>query len=404
MAVTVDNNDRMAVLFIVSTLARMGPVRQLYNLVKYLDCDHFAPTILTLSPEPRDTLLARFRDLGVPVSSLGLSRIGSALVGIRKLKRFIRRHPINVLHSCGGRADLLCALSGLRIPWIATRRATLLEYNPMRYGRVVGRAMDMVELLVLRRAQRAVFLRDDARENAQRRRANSVLIRNGADGEVFVPPVEGARREARRRLGLPEGNRIYISVGHLDPLKDPLTVIRGFRASASANGQILILLGDGRLRKQCEALGGKDRSIRILGHVRNTLEYYQASDVFVSASLTEGCPNALLEALACGLPVVLSDIPAHREILKLAPKAGALFPVKDERALGACLRDIVNDDYSSRSEAALSIVRNHLNARNMSAQYQEVYLECHREHSGLGRNQGTQEKSTATDRRVVQSS
>jgi glycosyltransferase involved in cell wall biosynthesis len=113
----------------------------------------------------------------------------------------------------------------------------------------------------------------------------------------------------------------------------------------------------------------------MVGFVENVEDYLGAADVFVSASLTEGCPNAVMEAMACGLPVVLSDIPPHREILAFNERAGQAFPVKDAAALSRILSERAGTGCSEPSEAALSIIENHLNARKMSLKYQELYAE-----------------------------
>jgi len=111
----------------------------------------------------------------------------------------------------------------------------------------------------------------------------------------------------------------------------------------------------------------------MLGFVDNVADYLRAADIFVSASLTEGCPNAVMEAMACGLPVILSDIPPHREILSFNEKAGLLFTAGDTESLANAMSKSREMNYSECSSAAVSIISNHFNARTMSLQYQQLY-------------------------------
>jgi len=209
----------------------------------------------------------------------------------------------------------------------------------------------------------------------------TITIRNGIDDEKVSPVSFKEKTSIRKRLGLPLDTRIFISVGHLSDGKDPITAIRAFLARPASERELLVLLGDGPLRMQCKRLTGNRDKIVLTGFVDNVLEYLRAADVFVSASLGEGLPMAAIEGLACGLPVVLSDIEPHREFIELAPRAGMLFPGKDVAKFANCLAKVIDTDYAFRSEAALSIVRNHLNAHKMSADYQDLYIRCYDEHT-----------------------
>ena len=95
-------------------------------------------------------------------------------------------------------------------------------------------------------------------------------------------------------------------------------MVRAFQASANGGKAVLLFAGDGPLARACKGLAGGDPRIHFLGQISNVQDYLQVADVFVSAALSEGLPNTVLEAMASGLPTVLSDIPAHREILDFA--------------------------------------------------------------------------------------
>lgn len=373
---------RIRVMYLGSTLARQGPVFQLYNLVKYLDRNRFEPVVLTLSPEPCDSLWDDFRRLGVPCYTLGLSRLAGAIVGVPRLKQFLQNHPVDIVHSFCLRADVLSAVSCPSVPRVSTRHEMFYEHRIIRLGPVRGRISEFIHSAALQRLDRIACCSESVRQSAPAKLiSKTTTIRNGVDDEKLSPISLKAKLSIRKRLGLPRDVHIYISVGHLSDTKDPITVIQGFLASPASEHVLLVLLGEGPLRMQCKRLTGNRDKIVLTGFVDNVMEYLRAADVFVSASSAEGLPMAAIEGLACGLPVVLSDIEPHREIIELAPHAGVLFPPKDVAKFADCLAKVIDTDYASRSEAALSIVHNHLNARKMSADYQALYIRCYDEHT-----------------------
>lgn len=166
-----------------------------------------------------------------------------------------------------------------------------------------------------------------------------VVLRNGVDLDMFRPADRAA---ARRGHGL-EGPAI-ISVGHLIPRKGHDIVIR---ALAQLPGLQLLIAGDGpeeaTLRSLAASLGLADR-IRFLGRVGHDslAELYTAVDALVLASSREGWANVLLEAMACGTPVVASNVWGTPEVVAV-PEAGLLMQDRTPDALAAALRRLLAD-------------------------------------------------------------
>ncbi len=146
------------------------------------------------------------------------------------------------------------------------------------------------------------------------------VLRNGVDTRFFQPqPKEGARRA----LGLPEEGLLLISVGNLLPVKrhdlviDALSEVRRVHPTAR-----LAIVGGGLLesllRARAQSLGLAE-AVFLVGPVPQSAlsTWYSAADVLVLASSREGWPNVLLEAMACGTPVVASDVGGVREIVSI---------------------------------------------------------------------------------------
>lgn len=163
------------------------------------------------------------------------------------------------------------------------------------------------------------------------------VLRNGIDTELFRPLDRAA---ARARLGLTRPT--LISVGGLIPRKrNAMTVA----AMAELPGIDLLLVGEGpehaALQAQIDRLGLADR-VRLLGPRPHgaLADYYSAADIMVLASSREGWANVLLEAMACGTPVVASRIPGNPEVVR-ERAAGRLVDENSPAGIAAAVRDLL---------------------------------------------------------------
>lgn len=160
---------------------------------------------------------------------------------------------------------------------------------------------------------------------------NIVPLRNGVDLERFQP-VD--RAQARAALGLAPGRFTLLSVGLLDPRKAHDLIIRALPMLPDVD---LLVAGIGPEKKNLEQLarelGVQDR-VKLLGAVPQTelKTYYNAADTLVLASSREGWANVLLEAMACGTPVVASNVWGTPEVVA-APEAGVLMPERTPEGL-----------------------------------------------------------------------
>lgn len=163
------------------------------------------------------------------------------------------------------------------------------------------------------------------------------VLRNGVDLDLFRPRD---RAQARARLGL-EGP-LVVSVGNLVPLKghdlviEALTDLPDLRLAIAGAGP-----EEGALRSLAARRGVAER-VRFLGALAHEAlpEVYAAADALVLASIREGWPNVLMEAMACGTPVVATRVGGIPEIVD-APEAGRIVETRSAEAIAAGIRALL---------------------------------------------------------------
>jgi glycosyltransferase involved in cell wall biosynthesis len=161
---------------------------------------------------------------------------------------------------------------------------------------------------------------------------------------VFNPitplPRAGAPDPAILKAWLDRPGRKLIAVGMLKPQKDYPTLFRAIALLRKTTPVSVLVLGEGFLRPDLEKLRselGLDDCISMPGIVPDTQPYLNEADLFVLSSVGEGLANVLIEALACGVPVVSTDCPSGpREILQ-AGQWGSLAPVQDPEGLAGAI-------------------------------------------------------------------
>ena len=171
----------------------------------------------------------------------------------------------------------------------------------------------------------------------------------------------------------------FVSLGRLAPPKDHATLLRAFAEFRSPKpGSTLWIVGDGRLRPQLEALQRElklEESVTFWGERRDPHNFLCAADVFVLSSLSEGLPLSLLEAMAVGLPVIVSDVGGMPEVAGGA-NAGFVVPSGDVQSLAGAMRSCAADPSGLRSagERALAHYQRHFTLEAMARAYMRLYL------------------------------
>jgi len=175
----------------------------------------------------------------------------------------------------------------------------------------------------------------------------------------------------KKELGLKEGVKYFIFIGRFSQEKNPDVVIQAFRALGRADIG-LIMLGNGPLWNELK--NQETENVRLPGFSNRVYEYIIAADYYISASDTEGLANTLLESMSAGLPMLLSDIPSHRSVMKmLSSDAGILYNRHHQSELLDGITNILKLDRIKAAENIQDVYAKEFTSEIMSKRYQEEY-------------------------------
>ena len=204
-------------------------------------------------------------------------------------------------------------------------------------------------------------------------------IRSGIDVEHFRTPRR-PRREVRAELGLAADAPVVVSVMRLVPQKAPLDFIdaAGRLLREVPDGRVLIV-GDGPLRQQVEA---RCRTLRIRDRVvftglrTDVPDLLAAADVLALASLWEGLPRVIPQAMAAGLPVVATAVAGNAEAVADGV-TGILVPPRDPAALGSALAALLADRARAAAMGAAGRARvDEFSVERMVNDLEALYARC----------------------------
>jgi glycosyltransferase involved in cell wall biosynthesis len=275
----------------------------------------------------------------------------------------------DIIHTQGIRADLCSIALSRGYNSVCTLRTYPFYDYPAKFGKFYGTIMACKHIQALKTLN-VIVCSKTTQNQLSRYGIKSLAIQNGVDVAEYSPVSPIQKNSLRKKLGLEENVFMYVTVGSLISRKDMQTIINAFYSARHKIKSRLIVLGAGYQWEYLQSLK-KDNSVIFAGNVTNVAEYLQAGNVFVSSSLAEGLPNTVLEAMACGLPCLLSDIPSHREITGEKMEWG--FPCKDVEKLVRLMESIEVSDAVQMGNYARQNVEKNFSAKNMSELYQEKY-------------------------------
>lgn len=325
------------IALVIAGLAGGGAERVISALANQLAARGHAVSLVTLDAMATDFYalhpgVRRLR-LGAAVSGGRVRRLACELSLLRALRATIRRAAPDAVLSFGAETNVrtLIACAGMRVPVVVSERTDPAQHH-------VGEPWAVLRRHVYRLATHVVAQTEAA--------ARWVRARTSARRVVVIPnpvaPPPPAQPTARR-FPAPA----VVAMGRLRPEKGYDLLLEAFRSARARHpAWHLAFIGDGpereRLERDAARLGLAD-AVTFVGELAQPLDVLRQGDVFALSSRYEGFPNALLEAMACGLPVVSFDCPSGPGDIVRHEADGLLVPPLEVEALGDALTRLMGD-------------------------------------------------------------
>lgn len=329
------------VMHLITGLDVGGAESMLSRLVRAMDPASSRHVVVSLTDV--GVIGAELSDAGIEVRALGLRRGQVAVHPIPTARRWIQEWQPDLVETWMYHADLLGALVTLgrsSPPLIWNLRASNLDMR--RYGRMSG----IVRSLCARLSRRPALVIANSEAGLREHRAIGyrprawAVVPNGIDADVFTPRP-GRRAAVRAALGIPDEAWVVGTVARYDPMKGHDVLVKALAEWLPTRPAAHVLVAGTDVGWEAadyawlaNALGADAGRVHLLGMRRDVADLWAACDVACSPSRSEGFPNAIAEAMACGVPVVATDV---GDSARIVDDPTAIVPPGDPSALARAL-------------------------------------------------------------------
>jgi len=358
------------VLHLLVAMPLGGLELQLLNIMRRYDRRRFTPVLCCIRELGELGLDARRE--GIETHVLGRMRTNRFdPVLIPRLARLLREQKIDLLRTlqyhCNAYGRVAAALAGTPVVCSVHQAVAGSKWHRRLVNRLLAGRTDAI--VAVSAAARDLMLRED--------RVPPDLVRvihNGVDMKAFSPATDkaGAKLEA----GLDPGQQVVVNVARLSGQKGQRYLVEALALSRVRPKCAIVGAGpeESALRDLAARLGLGDR-VLFPGASREVQRWLRAADLYAFPSLWEGLGNAFIEAMACGLPSVASDLPCLREIA--TPKEAVFVPPEDAAALAEAIDGLLEDGVrmAEMGAAARRRAEKNFSIERTVRAYQDLYDE-----------------------------
>ena len=294
----------------------------------------------------------------------------------RRMYDIIKQRSFDLVHSNGYLADILTIpiAKVLGVPCISTCHGFISTNKRLALYGTINRFMlrHSSKIIAVSETIKADLVRSGVTESRIKVIPNSIRPH---DHRFF----EQNRKAKRSMLNISEDEFVIGYVGRLSNEKGLRYLIQAISMLNQSDMPLKVLvIGEGPERKELEVLSAKEKveqKIIFAGFQNNTESWFPAMDLFVLPSLTEGTPMALLEALACGIPVVASAVGGVPQVIDSGNNGLLVSPGRPEEIKEAVINLYKNNELrTGLSKAAQHIIKSKYNVENWINEVQTEYL------------------------------
>lgn len=352
------------IAYVINYIVKNGPSSVVLNIINNLDREKYDVSLITLFSGNNPEVIEYLKSNGVSVYECAtLSRMKCLLGQSKEFSDIVDKGHFDILHTHGIIPDILSSRLHTAAKRITTIHNNMYEDYLDSYGYAKSRIFIALHLAALKKMDECVCCSRSVYDVMKWRLPNASFIRNG------IEPVQAHSVITRFEVDVPKDARVFLYAGVLNFQKNIVWLIEEF-VRYHESDEYLLVLGSGEKETECKAKA--DDHIRMLGFQTDPIAYMNISDVYVSASKSEGFSISVLEALSCGLGLFLSDIPSHREVVEMGQDVylGETFSPDDfEVKLKALKERKIN------KSVIRAFQEKELSAKSMAVGYQKRYEE-----------------------------
>ena len=327
------NCKQDTIMLYLTSLHKGGAERVFVQLAeKFAECGYRSIIVTSFVDKKKGEyeLSDRVLRLSLEDELIVQSRFMRNYTRIKKLRALCKEYKPKILISCMQEPNFRAVLATAGLPvktLVSVCNAPEKEY-PGILGKIVGKVlMPTAEGCVFQTVEEKVWFPKRLQDKGR-------IIMNQVNTSFFEAEFSGERKN-------------FVTVGRLNPQKNQALLIRAFASIADKLSDNLLIYGSGELHDELEALIvelGMEERIKLMGSTSDVAGEIKGAKAFVMSSDYEGLPNALLEALALGLPCISTDCLGGGPAMVIkSGENGILVPMNDEKALADAMMDIVSN-------------------------------------------------------------
>jgi glycosyltransferase involved in cell wall biosynthesis len=369
----------MKITHIITGLAADGAETALYHLLAALDRREYQSEVISLTD--RGATALKIEALGVPVRALGMMRSVPNPLAIRRIAKILRRSSPHIVHTWMYHSNLLGGLAaqaagGIPVIW-GIHHSRIDSSDTKRFTVWTVRACAWFSKQLPARIICCANSSEIAHIQLGYDPDKMEVIYNGINSEMFRPNSE-ARVALRSVLGIPPDALLIGMAGRLHRHKDHKNFFAAARLLRAQLPDVhFVLCGEGLVadnpKLAAEVADGLQGHCHLIGLRREMPTFYAGLDIAANSSLSEAFPLAVGEAMACGIPCVVTDVGDSPAIVS---ETGRIVPARQPALMAEGWRELIDAGPEGRrilGDAARKRVVTHFSVTQFAERYQSLY-------------------------------